>query len=115
MPDLFRNSERRAHPRVEARVEVRFSSVADAAKNLTAFSVNFSAGGLCLKTVVPRALGERLKLSLTIEAQQFEIDGEVTWLHKDTVGVRFVSVPPNDRDRLEAVARSLLSRLPALP
>ena len=115
MPDLFRNAERRAHPRVEAKVEVRFSSVADAAKNLTAFSVNFSAGGLCLKTQVPRAMGERLKLSLTIEDQHFELTGLVAWLHKDAVGVRFVNVAPNDRDRLEGVARSLLSRLPALP
>jgi len=115
MADFFRNSERRIHPRVEAKVEVRFSSVADAAKNLTAFSVNFSAGGVCLKTLVPRAMGERLQLSLSIESQQFELTGEVAWLHKDAVGVRFVNVPPNDRDRLEAVARSLLSRLPALP
>ncbi len=112
---LFRNDERRAHPRVEAKVEVRFSRVADAAQNLKAFSVNFSAGGLCLKSVVPRTMGERLRLSLTIEAQQFDLHGQVAWLHKDAVGVRFVDVAPTDRERLEAVARSLLKRLPALP
>jgi len=115
MPDLFRNAERRVHPRVEAKVEVRFGSLTDAAKNLSAFSVNFSAGGVCLKTQVPRAMGERLSLSLTIEDQHFDLSGQVAWLHKDAVGVRFVDVTPNDRDRLETVARSLLSRFPALP
>ncbi len=115
MPDFFRNAERRAHPRVEARVEVRFSSLNDAAKNLKAFSVNFSAGGLCLKSAVARTMGERLALDLTIEEQHFSLQGQVAWLHKDTVGVRFVDLTPNDRERLETVARSLLERLPALP
>ncbi|MBX7101967.1 MAG: PilZ domain-containing protein [Myxococcaceae bacterium] len=110
---LFRNDDRRREQRVQAKVEVRFTAVKDAARALNAFSINFSAGGLCLRTKTPRTLGERLQLGLTIDGQQFDLAGTVAWIKGDAIGVRFEEVGPKDRDRLERVARSLAKSAPA--
>lgn len=109
---LFRNDDRRREARINARFEVRFNAAADAAKALNAFSVNFSAGGLCLRTKTPRTQGEKLTLALTVEGESFELSGQVAWVRGDAIGVRFENVPSGDRERLEKVARSLESKAP---
>ena len=103
-------AERRRETRFGTRIDVRFARLADAARALNAFSLNFSAGGLCLRTKVPHELGERLEIDVTVEGHQFQLEGEVAWVRGEAMGVRFVNVRPPDRERLEAVARALEAR-----
>lgn len=105
--ELFRNSERRRDPRIGARFEVSFSSATDAAKAFKVFSVNFSAGGLCVRTRQEHAIGEVVQVTLHVPGQTFECKGSVQWQRNGVVGVRFIDVAPEQRARLEEVARSL--------
>lgn len=105
-------AERRREVRYSARFDVRFGKATDAARALNAFSVNFSSGGLCLRSKSPHELGESLKLDLTIEGQAFSIDGVVAWIRGEAVGVRFVNLHPQVRARLEEVARLLSHKAP---
>lgn len=105
-------SERRTDPRFTAHFDVRFSRASDAAKALNAFSINFSSGGLCLRSKTPYSVGEALSLSLTVEGEIFELEGVVSWIRGEAVGVRFVNVKAGVRARLEAVARVLSTRGP---
>ena len=105
---LFRNAERRRDPRVGARFEVGFSSAADAAKAFKTFSVNFSAGGLCLRSSKPHAVGEVVQLHLVVEGEDFELQGTVQWSRAGVVGVRFVDLQPEVRERLREVARVMI-------
>ena len=107
-------SERRTDPRYTAHFDVRFARATDAAKALNAFSINFSSGGLCLRTQTPYALGEALSLSLTVEGETFELEGVVSWIRGDAVGVRFTNVKAAVRSRLEKVARVLSTKGPAV-
>lgn len=112
---LFRNSDRRRDVRIGAKIEVRFSAAAQAAKALNSFSVNFSAGGLCLRTKSPHAVQDKLQLSLAIEGEQFDLKGIVAWVKADVVGIRFDDVSPKDRERLERVAKILAKTNPIVP
>ncbi len=109
---LFRNADRRRDVRIGAKVAVRFHALADAAKALNTFSVNFSAGGLCLRTKVPHATGDKLQLTVTIDGEIFELQGVVAWVKADVIGIRFEGVSPKDRERLEQVAKVLATTNP---
>ncbi|MEW6433220.1 MAG: PilZ domain-containing protein [Myxococcota bacterium] len=106
--------ERRIDARYAARFDVRFARLADAAKALKAFSTNFSAGGLCLRASHAYDVGEALKLDVTIEGFTYSLDGVVAWVRGDAVGVRFVNLRPDIRERLEGVARTLARTQPEL-
>jgi len=106
-PEDDENEERRGASRYQARFDVRFSRLSDAAKAFNAFSVNFSAGGLCLRSKALHQVGELLQLDLTIGPDQFALEGVVAWIRADALGVRFVNVRPALRERLDAVARTL--------
>lgn len=109
------SGDRRADPRYAAHFDVRFARAADAAKAFNAWSINFSSGGLCLRSTGSYAVGESLSLSLTIEGQVFELEAVVAWVRGEAVGVRFVNVRSDARERLEAVARILATKSPPLP
>jgi uncharacterized protein (TIGR02266 family) len=112
---LFRNSERRQDLRVGAKVEVKFAAQAQAARALKTFSVNFSAGGLCLRTKAPHELGDRLQLTVSIEDEVFEVEGVVAWVKGDVIGIRFVELTATVRTRLEQVAKGLAVTNPPVP
>ena len=112
---LFRNADRRRDVRIGAKVAVKFHALADAAKALNTFSVNFSAGGLCLRTKVPHANGDKLQLTITIDEEVFALKGIVAWVRADVVGIRFEDVTPKDRERLERVAKALAKTNPLVP
>jgi len=107
-------SERRKDPRYSAHFDVRFARASDAAKALNANSMNFSAGGLCVRTQNAYSLGEPLTMSLSIEGETFELEAAVSWIRGDAVGVRFVNLEESIRLRLESVARLLGTRGPPL-
>ncbi len=94
---------------------MKFHAVEDAAEALNTFSLNFSAGGLCLRTKNPHAVGDRIALSLNIEGETFELIGAVAWARADVLGIRFEGVAPQDRLRLEAVAKVLATTNPLVP
>jgi uncharacterized protein (TIGR02266 family) len=102
--------DRREFPRFSTSFDVRFRRREDAARALRAFSVNFSPGGLCLRTRAPHAVGEDLKLAVAIEGERFVLEGVVAWVRGEAIGVRFVNVGPHERQRLDSVARGLVAR-----
>lgn len=100
--------ERRQHERVTARIEVRFGRADEAARALRAYSLNFSVGGLCLKTQKPYEVGERLSLDMTIEGEELSLIGVVAWVRSGVaIGVRFEDVKAEDRKRLQALVEAL--------
>ncbi len=111
---MSNGSERRVDPRYGAHFDVRFTRASDAARAFNAFSINFSPGGLCVRSPNAYSVGEALTLSLTIEGELFELQGMVSWVRGEAVGVRFVNVKPAVRARLEAVAQLLATRGAAL-
>lgn len=108
-------ADRRLQTRFGAHMDVRFARVADAAKAFKAYSLNFSAGGLCLRTKSQHAVGERLEVDVTVEGEHFQLQAEVAWVRGGAIGVRFVNVSPTMRGRLEAVARTLEAKVDAVP
>ncbi len=107
--------ERRADERVVARIEVRFKGPAEAARAFRAYSLNFSVGGLCLKTRRQYQVGDRLSLSLTVNSHQYRLTAVVAWERSGAVGVRFVDVGPEDRRRLGEVLEQYRAAKPVSP
>jgi uncharacterized protein (TIGR02266 family) len=101
-------SNRRAHQRVAARFDVRFQHVQDAARALRAYSLNFSAGGLCLRTRRAYDVGAHVRLQMTIEGEDFDLQGIIAWVRDEdeAIGVRFVNLSDEDRARIQGVVAS---------
>ena len=108
MDDDDEITERRRDPRVVARIEVRFREAPAAARALKAFSVNFSAGGLCLRTKNDYAVGSQLRIALHVEKEELDLLATVAWAHKGAIGVRFEDVSEDDKKKLETLALSLV-------
>jgi len=97
-----RPPERRREARIPARVEVRFTDAVHAARVLHAYSLNFSLGGLCLRTRRPYAVGRPLSLSMVVGGERLPLEAVVAWVRPSdgAVGVRFVNVGEGPRARL---------------
>ena len=102
--------DRRQHERVSAHVEVRFGRADEAARALRAYSLNFSVGGLCLKTQRHYEIGDRLSLSMTIEGREVECMGAVAWVRGEAIGVRFEGVKEPDRALLQQMVKALAAK-----
>jgi uncharacterized protein (TIGR02266 family) len=98
-----RPEDRRTSERVPARVEVRFQERTTAAKAFRAFSLNFSMGGICLKTDKQYATGARLKLTIEIGGEEHDLDGIVSWVRGGAVGIRFDAGTEQDRQRIARI------------
>jgi uncharacterized protein (TIGR02266 family) len=94
--------ERRREKRVPTRIEVRFTDAVHAARVLHAYSLNFSLGGLCLRSRKAYAVGSPLALSLVVGAERLSLDAVVAWVRpsEGAVGLRFVDVADELRQRL---------------
>ena len=101
--------ERRAENRIPARVEVHFRDAAQAAEALRSYAVNFSVGGICLRTEKSYPIGHVLALVLLVDVERFELEGDVAWARPrdHAVGVRFREVEPGARERLAALVQRL--------
>ncbi|HEY8210515.1 MAG TPA: TIGR02266 family protein [Myxococcaceae bacterium] len=109
--DGSEGEDRRQHERVAAHIEVRFGRADEAARALRAYSLNFSIGGLCLKTQRPYEIGERLGLSMTIEGRELECIGVVAWVRGGVaIGVRFEEVSDEDRALLQQMVKALAAK-----
>jgi len=103
------HEERRADSRIPVRVEVHFRDAAQAAEALRSYAVNFSVGGICLRTEKSYPIGHVLVLILQIHEERFELEGDVAWVRPrdQAVGVRFREVEPGARERLAALVQRL--------
>lgn len=107
MADPATGADRRQHERIATRVEVRFGRTEDAARALRAYSLNFSAGGICLRTSKTYAVGDGMRVAMKIEGEEFDLHAAVAWCRAGTIGVRFDELSNDDRARLERVAQAL--------
>jgi uncharacterized protein (TIGR02266 family) len=101
-------ANRRAHERVTATFNVRFQETQDAARALRAYSLNLSAGGLCLRTRRSYDVGAHVRLQMTVGGEDFDLEGVISWVRDDAeaIGVRFVDVSEADQARLQRVVAS---------
>jgi uncharacterized protein (TIGR02266 family) len=99
--------ERRREARVPTRIEVRFTDAVHAARVLHAYSLDFSLGGLCLRTRRVYPVGRGLKLNLVVAGERLPVDAVVAWVRpvQKAVGIRFVDVADEVRARLLELMR----------
>ncbi|WP_224360540.1 TIGR02266 family protein [Hyalangium versicolor] len=100
---------RRGEERVPARFEVHFTYTQEAARALRAYSLNVSAGGLCLRTRKAYDVGSPVRMDMTIAGESFQLNGVVAWVRDEAeaVGVRFTDMSEEDRTRLQRVIDSI--------
>ncbi|HYH97886.1 TIGR02266 family protein [Hyalangium sp.] len=100
---------RRNEERVSARFEVHFTHAQEAAKALRAYSVNVSAGGLCLRTRRAYDVGSPVLMDMVVEGQAFQLRGVIAWVRDESeaIGVRFTAMSEDDRARLQRVIDSI--------
>ncbi len=114
-PDPKPSSDnRRSHDRYE--VEWAVDCVADDTF-LYAAIANISAMGIFVTTTDPLAIGTRLVLSFEPPGYEpFKLEGEVAWINavrtdgdnpNPGMGVRFVNLHADDRERLVEVVRTI--------
>jgi type IV pilus assembly protein PilZ len=114
-PDpMPRRDERRSSDRFD--VEWAVDCVADDTF-LYASIANISAMGIFVKTTDPLALGTGLVLTFAPPGYEpFKLEGQVAWINpvrangdnpNPGMGIRFVNLRPDDRERLVEVVRTI--------
>jgi uncharacterized protein (TIGR02266 family) len=100
---------RRGEERVPARFEVHFQQTQEAAKALRAYSLNISAGGLCLRTRRAYDVGSPVRMAMVVEGESFQLQGIIAWVRDESeaIGVRFTNLSEEDRLRLQRVIDSI--------
>jgi type IV pilus assembly protein PilZ len=109
-----RRDDRRSYDRYA--VEWAVDCIADDTF-LYASIANISAMGIFVKTIDPLAVGTRLVLSFEPPGyESFKLEGQVAWINavradgdnpNPGMGVRFVNLRPDDRERLVEVIRTI--------
>jgi type IV pilus assembly protein PilZ len=109
-----RNDDRRNYDRYE--VEWAVDCIAEDTF-LYASIANISAMGIFVKTFDPLSVGMRLVLSFAPPGYEpFKLEGEVAWINavradgdnpNPGMGVRFVNLRPDDRERLVEIIRTI--------
>ena len=109
METPHQGEERRATDRIPLRIEVHFRDAAAAAEALRSYALNFSVGGICLRTERSYPVGHLLQLVLLVDAERFELEGVVAWarVREQAIGVRFREVDAAARERLAALVQRL--------
>lgn len=100
---------RRGEERISARFEVHFTQTQDAAKALRAYSLNISAGGLCLRTRRAYDVGSPVRMDMVVEGEAFQLQGVIAWVRDESeaIGVRFTHLNEEDRARLQRLIDSI--------
>jgi uncharacterized protein (TIGR02266 family) len=102
-------ANRRTEERISARFAVRFAQKQEAARALRAYSLNLSAGGLCLRTRRAYDIGAQVQLAMEIGGEAFNLVGVIAWVRTEgeAIGVRFINMREEDRVRLQRVLETL--------
>ena len=113
-PSAAPADERRSHDRFD--VEWAVDCVADDTF-LYASITNISAMGIFVRTTDPSPVGMRLVLSFEPPGHEpFKLEGDVAWINavrangdnpNPGMGVRFVNLRPDQRERLVEVVRTI--------
>jgi uncharacterized protein (TIGR02266 family) len=109
------DAERRIAPRVLVDLEVDYASEEN---YLFAYITDISATGIFIRTTTPEAPGTHLNLRFSSEhAGHLEVEGEVIWVNPyrpgtpdnlhPGMGIRFVSIDSELRDRLFELIRRI--------
>jgi uncharacterized protein (TIGR02266 family) len=109
METPHQGEERRATDRIPVRIEVHFRDTAAAAEALRSYALNFSVGGICLRTERSYPVGHQLQLVLLVDDERFELEGVVAWARtrEQAIGVRFREVDPAAREKMAALVARL--------
>ncbi len=100
-------ANRRNEERISARFAVRFTETQDAARALRAYSLNLSAGGLCLRTRRSYDVGAQVQVAMEIGGESFNLAAVIAWVRDEAIGVRFINMREEDRVRLQRVLETL--------
>jgi type IV pilus assembly protein PilZ len=112
--------------RISARYEVTWAVDCVAEDTfLYASLANISEMGIFVRTTEPLAIGTRLTLSFSPPGHEpFKLQGQVAWVNKlrlngdnpnPGMGLRFISLTPDDRERLVEVIRAICYLREQLP
>lgn len=81
---------------------------------LFSYLTDISVLGIFLRSEDPLAVGTKMRLRFRGEGDPFELSGEVMWVNpwredapNPGMGVRFVDVSPESRERLVALVRAV--------
>jgi ActR/RegA family two-component response regulator len=78
-------------------------------------SVNISEGGMAVRTLVPLSAGEEVRVQFTLPDHKdtFLAESRICWWKGSHLGIRFVSLAPEHKSRLQAwLSRKLEENLP---
>jgi Tfp pilus assembly protein PilZ len=100
-------SERRRESRIAAQLEIRFGGPHEAARAFRAYSLNFSVGGLCVKTSRSYEIGEALRIRMSVQGETWDLASVVAWVHKGAIGLRFDGLSEEEQARLQALKETL--------
>jgi c-di-GMP-binding flagellar brake protein YcgR len=78
-------------------------------------SVNISEGGMAVRTLVPLSAGEEVRVQFTLPDHKdpFLAESRICWWKEGHLGIRFVSLAPEHKSKLQAwLSRKLEENLP---
>lgn len=97
--EAWRASERREHPRKACSMRVTFATqdllLRDTVRNI-------SPGGVFIETSAPLSVGQNITLWFSPPHRQdlIKIRGEIVWTPQKGIGVRFISPPSHELERI---------------
>jgi type IV pilus assembly protein PilZ len=106
-------SDRREHARFDVSIEVDYQ---DGETFLFSYIQNISMMGIFVRSDAPLPIGTRMDLRFHHEGHQLSLHGEVMWVNpyrtdgdnlNPGMGVRFVDLTAEDRERLVSLVRTI--------
>jgi len=119
MPDANMFVEKRAHPRISAKIHVKYRLIEDQKeidsvfelrkREQTSQSMDLSLGGLYLVSEQLLNVGSILRLDLSLPGQSDPLSAfaEVVWANPTGGGLRFLAMKEKDREALKAYLNRL--------
>jgi|MudIll2142460700_1097286.scaffolds.fasta_scaffold238910_2 uncharacterized protein (TIGR02266 family) len=110
-------AERRADPRADVNLEVRYRSTHDF---MLAYAKNISGGGICIRTAKPLPLNSEVQLRFSLPGfpTPFEVKGLVVWTNPfggqtafpTGMGIKFLEMSPDDKKVIDDFVRAELAK-----
>ena len=110
-------SERRSYERFDVEMGVTWSVDTDADDTFLYANIsNISALGIFVRTTEPLAAGTKLTLRFSVDGHERKLAGQVQWVNpvralgdnlNPGMGIRFLDLSPDDRERLVEIVRTI--------